>query len=193
MPQPVTNPPDILIALGSNLPNGDQTAADMVARAIAQLGDRGADVAAQSAFYQTPAFPEGSGPDFVNAAVRVHWDGTPDQVLTHLHAVEAQLGRVRTVRWGPRAIDLDLIAVGQRLAPDLATFQTWRDLPLAEQAQRTPERLILPHPRLADRAFVLVPLADVAPDWVHPVSGRTVQQMCDALPAAQIAEVRRLE
>ena len=108
----------------------------------------------------------------------------PVDVLAHFHRVEAQFGRARDKRWGGRTLDIDLLAIGNAVLPDAATYATWRDLPLDQQSQRAPDQLILPHPRLQDRAFVLVPLMDVAPDWRHPVIGLTVRDMCAALPAA---------
>lgn len=89
-----------------------------------------------------------------------------------------------------RTLDLDLIAFGQTVLPDPATHGHWRDLPMEDQRRFAPDRLILPHPRLQDRAFVLIPLCDVAPDWPHPVTGRTIAQMAAALPASDTAEVR---
>lgn len=135
-----------------------------------------------SPLYRTPCFPVGAGPDFVNAACAVQTDMPPEAVLAQLHAIEAEFGRERVVRWGRRTLDLDLIAYGDRILPNVATFRQWRDLPPHEQALYAPQGLILPHPRVQDRAFVLVPLADVAAGWRHPDSGLTVAQMCDALP-----------
>jgi len=73
--------------------------------------------------------------------------------------------------------------------PDVSTYRVWQDLPLERQTQVAPDTLILPHPRVQDRAFVLVPLADVAPEWRHPVSGQTVRQMLNALSPEARAEV----
>lgn len=91
-----------------------------------------------------------------------------------------------------RTLDIDLVALGDSVLPDGATQDAWRRLPPEAQVRTTPDRLILPHPRLQDRAFVLVPLADVAPDWVHPRTGQTVRQMLDALPAEDRAAVKPL-
>ncbi|MBT8410706.1 MAG: 2-amino-4-hydroxy-6-hydroxymethyldihydropteridine diphosphokinase [Octadecabacter sp.] len=180
-----------LIALGANIgPHGTGPLglAQTLRAAAARLGQVFGAVTL-SRLYRTPCFPAGAGPDFVNAACAVQTDMQPEALLAQLHAIEAEFGRERTVRWGQRTLDLDLIACGDRILPDVATFRHWRDLPSHEQAEQAPDRLILPHPRLQDRAFVLVPLADIAAGWVHPDSGLTTAMMCDALPLADRAEV----
>ncbi len=100
------------------------------------------------------------------------------------------MGRKRTVRWGARTVDLDLLAVGAEIRPDRATQDHWRNLAPADQAIKAPDQLILPHPRIQDRAFVLVPLADIAPDWVHPILGKTVLEMLNDLPEADKEDVK---
>lgn len=161
----------------------------MLEHAFELLTLQGFMIRSRSRFYDTPAFPTGAGPNFVNAAAVLESTFDTGQVLERLHAVEAQMGRLRVERWGARTLDLDLIAVGQQVLPDPKTHKYWRELPPDAQKEIAPSELILPHPRLAERAFVLVPLLDVAPDWVHPVTKQSVQEMHDALPQALRDEV----
>lgn len=178
-----------LIALGSNANSNWGDAAATVQKAMMLLNALVLKPISHSAFYQTSAFPADSGPDFVNAAAAFFTTMPGPDLLQALHEIEAEAGRTRDVRWGPRTLDLDLIAVGDVVAPDRIIQARWRDLPTDRQMHDAPTELILPHPRMQDRSFVLVPLNDVAPDWIHPVLGQTVAEMLAALPAADRASV----
>jgi 2-amino-4-hydroxy-6-hydroxymethyldihydropteridine diphosphokinase len=116
----------------------------------------------------------------------------PSDVLAALHRIEAKMGRTRENRWEPRLCDLDLIAYDDIIWPDLETFEEWKSLDLSSQRTKTPEQLVLPHPRLQDRSFVLVPLNEIAPDWVHPVTGITVSKMLAALPAEDLLQISEI-
>jgi len=139
-----------LIGLGGNL--GDvRSRLDAAIDALdAMLGIR---VVARSRFYRTPPWGNVAQPDFINAAIAVETVLGAHGLLDTLLATERAFGRVRDgERWGPRTLDLDLLAYGDEVIDD--------------------ERLAVPHPRIAERAFVLLPLADIAPDAVLPGQGR---------------------
>jgi 2-amino-4-hydroxy-6-hydroxymethyldihydropteridine diphosphokinase len=187
MPQarsPSTLGQQALIALGTNLGDPQSGKDRLILSAVVAVCDLLGGSAETSRLYATPAFPVGSGPDFVNAVIRVQTNLAAPDILSRLHRVESDFGRVRDQRWGPRTLDLDLLALGDAVLPDREVWAYWHDLPLDRQMQDAPTELILPHPRLQDRAFVLVPLCDVAPDWRHPVLGRTAAELCADLPQA---------
>lgn len=144
----------------------------------------------RSGHFRSSAHPKGSGPDFVNGVILSEAPThDPIKVLQVLHDIEATLGRVRHKRWAARVIDLDLIDFGGQVLPDAETVAAWRDLPIAEQMQNAPAELLLPHPRLQDRAFVLVPLQVVCPDFTHPVTGESIDQMLAKISPEDIADV----
>lgn len=181
-----------LIALGANLPSGGMPPEVSVPRAMARLAERVGGDHVMSRLFHTPAFPPGSGPQFVNAAVRVEWHGTAGELLALLHEIEEEFGRTRAHRWEARVMDLDLIGLDDAILPDAATRANWANLPPEKAAKVVPDQLILPHPRLAERGFVLVPLADVAPDWVDPATGLSVAQMLAARPQDELADIHPL-
>ena len=181
-----------LIALGSNMPSQAGEPADTLRAALEAMRRRGLRLDAVSRFYRTPCFPPGAGPDYVNAAARVTGVEDPAILLDILHGIEAEFGRARAQRWGMRTLDIDLIGGEDIVLPNPETYAAWRDLDLETQMQATPEQLILPHPRLHERAFVLVPVNDVAPEWIHPVFGQSVAEMLAALPESARKEVRPL-
>lgn len=183
-----------LVALGANLPFEGDPPETTLQRALKALAEEGLVIQSFSRLYATPCFPAGAGPDYVNAAavLEVGPRSDPTSLLARLHKVESAFGRRRETRWGMRTLDLDLLGFGDSVLPDAATQDAWRTLAPETQVGTAPETLILPHPRLQDRAFVLVPLADVAPEWVHPRTGQTVREMLAALPAGDREAVKPL-
>ncbi|WP_284165097.1 2-amino-4-hydroxy-6-hydroxymethyldihydropteridine diphosphokinase [Frigidibacter sp. SD6-1] len=178
------------MALGGNEPSGFGPPARTITLSLARLATSLGPLLAVSRFYLTPAFPAGSGPEYVNAVAALATDKAPEAILPCLHQIEAEAGRTRERRWGARTLDLDLLLVGDLILPDQKTVAEWICLDAEMQQSATPDRLILPHPRLQDRAFVLVPLAEVAPGHRHPLTGRTVTEMLAALPTEDRRAVR---
>ena len=154
-------PEEIFIALGSNV--GDREG--NLLRAVAEIGMLpGSRITALSPFYDTE--PEGEIPqgNFLNAVIRITSPLLPSELLRTLLRIETEtFGRQRVIRWEPRRMDLDLIFYGQKIITD-------------------PPTLILPHPLAAGRRFVLAPLADIAPDFVHPTLDKTVKELLEDLP-----------
>ncbi|MCB2095299.1 MAG: 2-amino-4-hydroxy-6-hydroxymethyldihydropteridine diphosphokinase [Rhodobacteraceae bacterium] len=176
------------IGLGANLPSPAGDARSTLAAGLRDLAG-GFRIAGVSRFFRSPAFPPGSGPDFVNAAVLVDTDMAPECILRALHAIEARYLRERKSRWAARTLDLDLLFVGDCVLPNRDIQVKWMHLLPERQQIDCPESLILPHPRLQDRAFVLVPLAEIAPRWRHPVTGHSVSAMTAGLPDAEKAAI----
>ena len=158
----------IVIAIGANLPAATGALPLATCRAAAESlrGLPNLRLVAQSPWYATAPIPPAEQPDYVNGAVRLDGAIDPAALLARLHAIEHQAGRVRGVANAARVLDLDIVAIDDLVRE--------RGAPL------------LPHPRMHQRAFVLRPMADVAPDWRHPLLGRTVREMLAALPAQDI-------
>ena len=152
--------PVVIIALGGNLSAGTYDSGSILAQAAARLQDEGLTITAASSLWRSLAWPDPSEPAYINAVVLVETSEDAPSVLALLHRVEAAFGRERQRPNQARTLDLDLIAYGDLVLDDLG--------------------LILPHPRAHERLFVMGPLCEIAPDWVHPV----LKQRADALAAS---------
>lgn len=173
------------IALGANVPHRHNSLANTLTTAL-RLLESSPDIRVirRSRWYRSPAYPAGSGPDFINGAALIDTNLGPAEILAELHRVEEALGRERTTRWAPRVCDLDLLFSGNEISPDPVTLAEWVKIDLGKAQTVTPPHLILPHPRLHERAFVLFPLQEIAPDWVHPLLKKTVIEMASSLAAS---------
>ncbi|HEY5208911.1 MAG TPA: 2-amino-4-hydroxy-6-hydroxymethyldihydropteridine diphosphokinase [Stellaceae bacterium] len=159
----------ILIGIGGNLPSSVGDPAATITAAIGALTAAGVRVVARSRDYRSAPVPVSDQPWYVNAVIAVATDLSPFDLLALLHRIEARFGRARREVNGARTLDLDLLAYDALVAAggDGAPF--------------------LPHPRLHHRAFVLLPLAEIAPGWRHPITGDTVEHLIAVLSPDQIA------
>jgi 2-amino-4-hydroxy-6-hydroxymethyldihydropteridine diphosphokinase len=156
-----------LLGFGGNL--GDPVAA--IEAALTELDRRGAPIVARSGFYRTPPWGPVAQPDFVNLCAQIDTALAPPALLALTQSIETELGRTRDIRWGPRSIDIDVLA--------------YEGIELASPG------LAIPHPRLTERAFVLVPLLDIAPDWV--VAGRPIRDWAESVDPAGITRIDAAE
>lgn len=153
----------VFIALGSNM--GDREL--NLLRAVAEIGRiAGVRITALSGFYDTDPVGPVRQENFLNAVAKLETSLSPRSLLDELQRIETGVfRRTREVVWGPRPMDLDILFFGGRVVEE--------------------EGLVIPHPRLHERRFVLQPLAEIAPDFVHPVIRKRVDVLLDALPAGE--------
>ncbi len=151
----------IIIAFGSNVAGPWGTPEQTVLRAISEINRAPCKILKASRLLNTKPFGKIDQPNFVNAAAKIKSQLQPLELLVHLQSIENQAGRVRLEHWGPRTLDLDIIDYNG-LVLDHPT-------------------LFLPHPGIAERDFVLKPLAEIAPRWRHPVHDRTAMQLLSLL------------
>lgn len=153
------------IALGSNLGDSQRI---LQTALVALHAPPTIELVAQSSVYQTVAIGPPQ-PDILNACALINTELSPQHLLDRLLQIEQDFGRVRRERWGPRTLDLDLIFYGQVCL--------------------TEPNLHLPHPRLRERAFVLIPLAEIAPHWLDPVTGQSVRHLCNVVDPAGVNQL----
>jgi len=151
-------PKTVYLLLGSNL--GDRR--EVLNRAIERIGTEIGEVTARSAFYETAAWGNEDQPSFMNIAVEIETGHTSGEVLERALKIEEELGRVRKDKWGARVIDIDIILFGDEVINDGT-------------------RLQVPHPRMQDRRFVLVPLAEIAGSVYHPVLQQNIMSILSSL------------
>lgn len=160
------------IGLGANLPHPEYgPPRQTLEAAVSALIAHGLNIVARSSWYESAPVPMADQPWYVNGVVAIRNNLSAPDLLKELHLVEAEFGRVRSVVNAPRVIDLDLLDHRGECQPGDGA------------------RPVLPHPRMAERSFVLLPLQEIAPDWRHPVSGRNLQDLIAALPADQITRL----
>jgi 2-amino-4-hydroxy-6-hydroxymethyldihydropteridine diphosphokinase len=162
----------ILIGIGSNLDGPWGSPHETVRRAVTSLNDPPLRLLTASRAIVSAPYGRTDQPDFVNAAAEIDTALEPQALLEHLHAIERSAGRQRTLHWGPRTLDLDLLDYHGIVIDGAGE---------ADGAYERGRALVLPHPGIPDRAFVLQPIAEIAPHWHHPVFGETALTLLQRL------------
>ena len=157
---------EIYLSLGSNLGNRKEN----IARAIEALLSRGVQITRQSSLYETEPVEMTDQPWFLNCVIEAETDLPPPELMEALLAIEREMGRERLIPKGPRLIDVDILLYGSEIV-------------------RT-GKVEIPHPRMAERRFVLAPLAEIAPDLRHPVLNKTAAELAEGTP--DHSEIRKL-
>ncbi len=145
--------PIAYIGIGSNIGNREQNCRE----SIRLLSEKGITIVKQSSMYETEPWGMKDQPRFINMTIEIETDKTPSELLHFLKDIEKKLGRTETVKWGPRVIDLDILL--------------YDDIIMRESG------LEIPHHHMHEREFVLRPFAEIAPDKIHPVLGKTVKEL----------------
>lgn len=159
----------IIIGLGANLDSIHGSPKQTFTRALACFPDHGMHVVKVSSVWKTAPVPISDQPWYKNAVCIIKTDHTPHELLQAIRAIEHDFGRVRSVQDAPRVIDLDILCYNHAHIDD--------------------DQLQIPHPRLHERAFVLYPLREIAPDWVHPLLNRGIDSFIKDLPPEQEIEL----
>ncbi len=159
----------ILIGLGANVPGPWGTPQQTVEQALKKLNETPCCVLKASSLIKTPPFGKVDQPDFINAVASISTQLPPKELMQHLHDIELQADRRRSVRWGPRTLDLDLLDYDGMVLEGKG------------KTQGHCKPLVLPHPGIPERLFVLEPIAEVSPEWKHPVLNETAQILISRL------------
>jgi 2-amino-4-hydroxy-6-hydroxymethyldihydropteridine diphosphokinase len=157
-----------MIAFGSNVGNR----LGNLRRAADELGERAGRITARSGVYETPPWGVASQRRFLNACVIIETDESPRGLLMRAKDTEQALGRKIRERWGPREIDVDILTYGEISSED--------------------DDLVIPHPLMTERAFVLVPVFDIAPGWKHPVTGEPLRELLEKTDKTGIIRITSL-
>ena len=174
--------PVIYIGVGSNLSSERHGSSMAICQAAVDCLSAYGQVVSCSPWYESAPVPVSDQPWFVNGVVCYQTALEPLDLLERLHAVEARFGRMRHQRNEARILDLDLLAYDDWVVPSVCKQVRQDD---KKKADTRLNGLAIPHPRMHQRAFVLLPLRDIAPDWTHPVTGQSIGHLIESLPDGQ--------
>jgi len=180
----------ILVGFGGNLVSPVGKPIETIRTAIKMLEFKGLKTIDISSFFETKPVPVSDQPDFINCALKAETLLSATALLALFQETEKALGRKAGERWCARTLDIDLLGYGESIFPDQ---KKWQAVVGDANPAATLEEPVVPHPRLHKRAFVLLPLLDIAPDWVHPVEQKSiVELMHEPIILQQRGSVRKI-
>lgn len=178
---------ECILGLGANLPFGGAGPTSNLRTAIDEISSGALSNVTVSGFYQSTPVPHTDQPDFVNCVMSGTTQLPAKELMTLCQSLETKFGRERDGRWQARTLDIDILAYGNQILP---TADGWTKLMHQGRDGTVAADLIVPHPRLHERGFVLKPLAEIWPDWSHPVLGKTALELLHSLGPEEVDDVR---
>lgn len=178
---------DYILALGGNLPSHVGPPIKTIDAAIKAIEAALGSPAERAGLYMTSPVPRTDQPDFCNTAIRIASAMAPHMVLDICLSIEGSFGRERRDRWSARTLDIDILSAGTLVLPSREAWDAHRAR--GDSSAIHPD-LMVPHPRLDQRLFVLAPLTDLVPDWVHPCLGQTAADLHTALLTVSDEDIR---
>ena len=183
-----------ILVLGSNLSSKFGNSTETLKKCVVEIRSYLAiESVLESNWYISSSFLDEREPRYVNVGIRLCTNLKPIELLNFTSVLENKFGRKRQKRWGPRTCDIDILLSDQLILPSKLSFKKWMNLNLSDQIKVVPNELILPHPRLQERAFFLKPLNDLQPDWVHPFLKMNAKEMLDSLPPNELENIQELK
>ena len=165
------------IALGANINSSVGSPIETLKACIEKFEKKNISIKKMSNWYESEAFPNPLDPPFVNCCLSVETVFKPQELLNFFLRIEEVLGRKEKKRWGPRVCDIDILSQGQQILPNRSEFNYWYKMDFEIQKIKKPTELIIPHPRIQDRDFVLVPFCEIEENWFHPFLKKNIKKI----------------
>ena len=163
----------IILAIGSNLPSKFGNRFKNIELVIKNLEEKDIEVINKSSFYETPSYPDKNNPKFINVVIEVKTKLSPVKLASNLILIEKIYGRTRNKKNDPRTCDIDIIDYDKKIVKSTIN-----------------QNLIIPHPKMHKRNFVLVPLFDVSKTWIHPVKKTSIKELVDLLTTKDLRAIK---
>ena len=183
-----------VVVLGSNLPSEFGNSFETLKQCIYEIKKYLAvEPLLESNWYSSSSVLDKREPKYLNVGIRFSTNLNPSELIKFTSGLENKYGRKRRKRWASRTCDIDILLSDQKILPSQDYFEKWLKLDFSDQIKLVPNELVIPHPRLQERAFFLKPLYDLQPNWTHPFLNLNSKEMLDSLPLNEIQSIIKLD